>query len=460
MSTITFAMNYFLSEVESADVNWLEMNNLSAASTGTKYVAAVYWAAMTSTTIGYGDIIMSTTLERIYSTSAMIIGASTYAFVTSRLVGMIIYGNRFRNRYSDIRSELICLMRDIDLPRVYRAIAGDFLFHWYHTRQKYDSRELLQVMSPQLRGIIAQHMHGEWIRSVSFLRGANSFNDLASAVAMAMEQQMYMPGEYVIKHKDKCDAFYVVDQGQLIRAGSSGRTILKRYDYFGEEMLLTSPGKAGYAVMNGTRYSTLYVLSRTAFFQLLLQFPELNKNFRKARMKIVFRRRVKSVLKKLIKWRRVQEDTMSVTSRLSEDCQGGTSMSISSQVVTASLNMALTTDGSMNALLDNQIPTTSTLKTPPPDHSVLSEIMSEPGCDDDISGLRNEISALVDVLSKVSSHVATLQRRLDIMGASNSLSILQMNNSRSLHSRSPFHSAIASGIGVVSSRNKTYQSYS
>ena len=47
---------------------------------------------------------------------------------------MIIYGNRYQSRYDDIRSELLELMREIDLPTVYRAIAGDFLFHWWVLR--------------------------------------------------------------------------------------------------------------------------------------------------------------------------------------------------------------------------------------------------------------------------------------------------------------------------------------
>jgi len=80
-------------------------------------------------------------------------------------------------------------------------------------------------MSPQLRGLISQHMHGEWIGTVSFLSGARSPHDLASAVAMAVQHQMFMPGEYVVKHKDDCSALFVVDQGKLTRAGGVMMTL-------------------------------------------------------------------------------------------------------------------------------------------------------------------------------------------------------------------------------------------
>ena len=38
---------------------------------GTLYIMALYWSVMTATTIGYGDIVPSTDIERLVSTVCM-----------------------------------------------------------------------------------------------------------------------------------------------------------------------------------------------------------------------------------------------------------------------------------------------------------------------------------------------------------------------------------------------------
>eukprot|EP01041_Mallomonas_annulata_P009477 gene9477-19685_t len=448
---------FLVAEVEQADINWLEMNNLMSAHVGTKYIVAVYWAAMTATTIGYGDVIMSTTIERAYSVAAMVIGASTYAFVTSRLVGMIIYGNRFKNRYSDIRSELLNLMRDIELPMVYRAIAGDFLFHWYHTRQKYDTHELLETMSPQLRGLIAQHMHGEWLRNISFLRNVKHPNDLAAAVALALVHQMYMPGEYIIKHGDECKALYVVDEGRLTRAGGGVMTSLNRFDYFGEEMILTVPCRAGYVVINGIRESC---------FELIKRFHELGSAFRKARVKIAFRRRVKKLLRIITKAKRRSETLLSMGN--SNSLGFGTPSSSSHeqnhdhshQLFSGMVKIDDHTFGINNnnntanntspkeSLQDRLFSSTASVTSYAESHDIITATASAMNADrdtntnssllaqdTDVAQLRGESARLAGVLTEVSRSMATLQLRLEAIDASSIFAI---------HSRS---GAIASGKG-------------
>eukprot|EP01036_Dinobryon_divergens_P044596 gene44596-59509_t len=110
-------------------------------------------------------------------------------------------------------------------------------------------------MSPQLRGLIAQHMHGEWLRNISFLRNVKHPNDLAAAVALALVHQMYMPGEYIIKHGDECKALYVVDEGRLTRAGGGVMTSLNRRKQSVNHSYCSSAVKPSVHVSGGTTTS-------------------------------------------------------------------------------------------------------------------------------------------------------------------------------------------------------------
>jgi len=80
-------------------------------------------------------------------------------------------------------------------------------------------------MSPQLRGLIAEQMHGAWLLTTPFLAGARSKYDLASSVALAVTQQMYMPGEHVVKPGDHCRTLYVVHRGRLTRTAGVSTTL-------------------------------------------------------------------------------------------------------------------------------------------------------------------------------------------------------------------------------------------
>ena len=58
--------------------------------------------------------------------------------------------------------------------------------------------------------------------------GVKFKNDLASSIALALVHQMYMPGEYIVKHGDVSKAMYIVDEGKLTRAGGGITTTLNK----------------------------------------------------------------------------------------------------------------------------------------------------------------------------------------------------------------------------------------
>lgn len=61
--------------------------SLPDATPGQVYTAALYWAIVTMSTIGYGDVVPVTDIERIYVIFAAACGASLYAYLVGSFCG-------------------------------------------------------------------------------------------------------------------------------------------------------------------------------------------------------------------------------------------------------------------------------------------------------------------------------------------------------------------------------------
>merc|ERR1712166_1472572 len=61
-----------------------------------KYIACLYWALTTMTTIGYGDIIPKTTIERVMTIVCMIVGAFTFAYGLTNVCTLLFNHNKYQ----------------------------------------------------------------------------------------------------------------------------------------------------------------------------------------------------------------------------------------------------------------------------------------------------------------------------------------------------------------------------
>ena len=68
---------------------WVVAHQLQDETNFVQYITAMYWAFQTLTTVGYGDVTGSTTLERVFSILWMIFGIAFYSFTIGNLQSII-----------------------------------------------------------------------------------------------------------------------------------------------------------------------------------------------------------------------------------------------------------------------------------------------------------------------------------------------------------------------------------
>jgi hypothetical protein len=70
------------------------------------YATALYWAGMTLTTIGYGDIYPATSPQRIYVTCVMLIGGFLYGYLIAAISAVLGAAGERRHQFITTMNKL------------------------------------------------------------------------------------------------------------------------------------------------------------------------------------------------------------------------------------------------------------------------------------------------------------------------------------------------------------------
>jgi hypothetical protein len=73
---------------EDAKGTWME-GDINEFSPGAKYLTSVYWTITTITTVGYGDVSISTNGEKIFCLTLMLIGVTSFAYASGSLASIL-----------------------------------------------------------------------------------------------------------------------------------------------------------------------------------------------------------------------------------------------------------------------------------------------------------------------------------------------------------------------------------
>ena len=222
----------------------LNNNGYDKTDVRTKYTAAVYWALTTMTSVGYGDIVPLTNIERYYTIFVQLLGAICTAVIFGN-VGAALISHEHALAKNSTRVQTINEILDFhDLPDDLLGRIKENINYMLIRHRGLDSSEMLNDLPGNLRTDLLVHSMGNVISSSHMFKNCKSQGFIRTIVSQ-LRPEAYCPDD-VIYYQGECSKhLYFIETGSvklLFGKEMFLLAVLKEKDHFGETELF-SPRK-------------------------------------------------------------------------------------------------------------------------------------------------------------------------------------------------------------------------
>ncbi|CDW89227.1 cation channel family protein [Stylonychia lemnae] len=224
-----------------------------------QYLASIYWALQTLTTVGFGDIYAKTIPEKVIAILWMIFGVGFYSFTIGNLSQIIASIDTQSALLSQKLSILSEFSKRTNLPtdvmfRIRRHLENNNK----HQNNLEEQEKLLNDLPAALRSEVVKHTHGEIIQKINFFREKTP--DFLWAILPALRPIKLMPTDVLYTQGDHSD---------------------EKGSYFGDSDIFyqdENKGRDSTAVADTECH--LLVLSRKELMQLNDDFEDMSKEMK------------------------------------------------------------------------------------------------------------------------------------------------------------------------------------
>ena len=258
---------------------WVEYGESVCEGPFVLYTASLYWAVMTVTSIGYGDLHPTTTSEQLVATVVMLLGSVLWGQVIATFCGVVSTFNPEAAEFRRTMDDLNRFMRINNLAREMRTRLREYFHQTKHLRLTMAHRQLITQMSPMLQAEVAWRINERWLRRVWFLRHAEQA--FIIQVALLLSPMVFAPGELAAS-----GWLYIVHRGIALYGGK----ILTAGKVWGEDMILAESTLRRKWCARAMNYLEAYLLSREDLIATAESFPETYKSIRRAALLLALRR--------------------------------------------------------------------------------------------------------------------------------------------------------------------------
>jgi len=253
--------------------SWATLAGITGVGVGDQYLRSVYWSFVTTTTLGYGDIVPTRALEYAFTIIVMVVGASMYALIIGSIASLVSSIDSSKAAFWGRVEGVNQYLRGRDLPKELTEQIQDYYDYIWDRYRGISAPALLKDLPESIRLEVLFHLTRELIDQVPLFRHTGPA--LRNALLMSLEPQVHVPGSIVAREGERGNGIYFVSRGTLeITSGPEGEShgTLGPGDYFGDLSLLL--GERRTASVHALTYSDVFLLPAREFERLKTEYEE------------------------------------------------------------------------------------------------------------------------------------------------------------------------------------------
>lgn len=244
------------------------------------YSDALYWTITTLSTVGYGDVVPHTIVQKYYAIAIMLVGVGSYGYVIGNVASFLANLDIVKAEYKKKLEQITAFLNYRSIPVQLRNRVTEYYEHIWDSRLGHNEELVLHDLPEPLKTDIALHMRSDLITKVPFFDMADE--QLLREIVLLLKPRVYIPDSYIIKKGKSGDCMFIISAGQVHIVSEKTDEVyatLGEGSFFGEMSLVLNMPRT--ASVKTSDYCDVYVLEKSDFEAMRKKFPSFNKHVKK-----------------------------------------------------------------------------------------------------------------------------------------------------------------------------------
>ena len=214
ISLIHFCSCFFIYLGRNFYSGWIKMNGIQDRTFGFTYVSAIYYLMTTLTTVGYGDITVFTTYERIYQIILLIVGTCAYSWILTFISNYI---KKMNEKYIDFENKVKILT---DIRITYPLLKNDLYekiiryLKYNKDENKYNVNYILDSLPLSLKNNVIIDMYKPIIKNFQFFKSFQN-SDFFVKIVTSLKPVLSMKDDILVQEGDVIEDIIFIKKGVL-----------------------------------------------------------------------------------------------------------------------------------------------------------------------------------------------------------------------------------------------------